>query len=222
MNIKKAAAVFLAVFCLPIAAYADLTVKENGSTEAVVIFDGRQGADFDDVSSEDWFFDDVDFVFKNKIMSGTSDNMFSPEAFVTRAMAITVLYRMSGEPDFSGKASQFGDVGSDCYYASAVGWGAESKIVSGTGGGKFSPDEPLTREQLAVMLFNLSGGNEEDTSELAEYADFSAVSDWAVAALGWSVKKGLIGGREGRLLAPTDFVTRAETAAVVGRYLRLN
>lgn len=218
MNIKKVTVLLSVFLCFTMRVYADLNVKTDGNAETTVVFDGEPNVRFADVSENDWFFDDVSFATQGKIMSGISDEVFAPNEYVTRAMAITVLYRLAGEPMVLETETQFDDVLPENYCAPAVAWGVQNKIISGMDDEHFFPNEYLTREQFAVMLFNFDGSDGSNMSKISDFSDFSAVSDWARSALCWTVDKKIISGRDGNFLAPSDFVTRAETAAVIRRY----
>lgn len=218
--------------CFSLVCYADLTVGDDGGKiNSTVIFDGVAGQPFDDVSANDWFFDDVKFVHENGIMSGTAKCVFAPNDTVTRAMAVTVVYRLCGKDVSDGSdASVFSDIANDDWYSAAVAWGYKNGIVNGTGDGRFSPEAFLTREQLAVMLYNAkkdaeNTGDTADTEEMSKlllmYSDFGEISSWATQAAAWAASNGIINGKENARFAPADFVTRAETAAIVKRYLKI-
>lgn len=177
--------------------------------------------EMDDVKTSDWFYSYVSYVYTNKIMMGTSDKNFEPSAPVTRAMAITVIYRMAGEP--ASKDSTFDDVAPSAWYAKATAWGAESKIANGTGDNKFSPNNDITREQMAVMLYNYCRSiNKAGLGiDISSYSDSDKVSSWAKDAMAWAVGNKIINGKTETALAPTDKITRAETAAVLSRVAEL-
>ncbi len=174
---------------------------------------------FDDVSEDAWFCGDVTYVYENNIMSGVADGVFSPNTGITRAMMITIIHRTAGAPDASGGA--FSDVDESGWYAKAVAWGAENKIVTGTGEGMFSPDAFITREQLAVMLYNYekASGEAEILADISAFSDSGDVSVWARDAMCWAYANGLISGKSETTLAPKDGATRAEAAAIIRRFL---
>ena len=203
------------------AASAALSSEGNGSIDSSVIFDGEPEQIFSDVSADDWFFDDVSYVYNNNIMSGVSEEEFAPGTGVTRAMMITVLYRAANEPE-SGDP-YFSDVDPSAWYAKAVSWGAENNIVSGTGNNMFSPEEYITREQLAVMLYNYGSLSADSGAEadISAYSDYEAVSPWAQNALRWAVGNNIISGKSETELAPSDGASRAEAAAIIKRFLTL-
>ena len=171
---------------------------------------------FSDVSESDWFYDDVKYVYENGIMNGVGDNMFAPDATLTRGMVVTILYRMESEPSVE-YSSLFSDVEIDRWYTKGVEWAAEQGIVMGYGGQLYGPDDPVTREQLVTILcryaqyknYVISNG-----AELASYADVSDISEYAVLAVKWAVAEELIGDDNGKLL-PTQNATRAEVAHAI-------
>ena len=175
---------------------------------------------FTDVSTSDWFYDDVAFVYKNGLFSGTDSRSFSPNASMTRAMLVTVLYRLEGEPTVTGRSS-FTDVRSGAYYEKAVIWAAANGIVTGTDSTSFSPDAKVTREQLAAILYRYAQYRKLDTdasAKLNSFTDADSVSAYASEALGWAVSEGLINGASGKLM-PTGNATRAQVAAILHRFV---
>lgn len=176
---------------------------------------------FGDVTVSDWFYDDVRYVYANGIMDGTSSDRFAPNAPLTRAMIVTILYRMDGSPAMSG-ASDFKDVDSNKWFAKAVAWAAANGIVNGYGSGLFGPNDPVTREQLAAILYRYAvyGGMTAVTLEenLGSFADTAQLSAYAIQAMNWAVGQGLING-SGSNLVPKAQATRAQVAAIIHRYL---
>lgn len=176
---------------------------------------------FTDVSTSDWFYDDVAFVYENGLFSGTDSRSFSPNASMTRAMLVTVLYRLEGEPTVTGRSS-FTDVRSGAYYEKAVIWAAANGIVTGTGSTSFSPDAKVTREQLAAILYRYAQYRKLDTdasAKLNSFTDADSVSAYASEALGWAVSEGLINGASGKLMPKGD-ATRAQVAAILHRFVK--
>ena len=176
---------------------------------------------FTDVSTSDWFYDDVAFVYKNGLFSGTDSRSFSPNASMTRAMLVTVLYRLEGEPTVTGRSS-FTDVRSGAYYEKAVIWAAANGIVTGTDSTSFSPDAKVTREQLAAILYRYAQYRKLDTdasAKLNSFTDAGSVSAYASEALGWAVSEGLINGASGKLMPKGD-ATRAQVAAILHRFVK--
>ena len=179
------------------------------------------GLPFADVSSSDWFYNDVRYVYEKGIMDGTGADRFSPNAPLTRAMIVTILYRMAGSPAMSG-ASDFKDVDSNKWFAKAVAWAAANGIVNGYGDSLFGPNDPVTREQLAAILYRYAvyGGMTAVTLEenLGSFADTAQLSAYAIQAMNWAVGQGLING-SGSNLVPKAQATRAQVAAIIHRYL---
>ena len=182
--------------------------------------DSKPKLPFTDVSTSDWFYSDVMFVYENGLFSGTDSRSFSPNASMTRAMLVTVLYRLEGEPAGTGSSS-FSDVCSGSYYEKAVAWAAANGIVTGTGSTSFSPDAKVTREQLAAILYRYAQYKKQDTdagAKLDSFSDAGNVSGYASEALSWAVSEGLINGASGRLMPKGD-ATRAQVAAILHRFV---
>lgn len=174
---------------------------------------------FNDVSANDWFASAVDYVTGKGMMNGTADNTFSPKAHTTRGMVVTVLYRLENQPSTS--AASFTDVASGAYYANAVAWANANGIVSGYGSGKFGPNDKVTREQLAAILYRYAQYKKYDVSgakSLDGYTDAQSVSNYAVPALQWANAAGVVTGKSGSKLDPKGNATRAEVAAMLMRF----
>lgn len=174
---------------------------------------------FNDVSANDWFTSAVDYVTGKGMMNGTADNTFSPKANTTRGMVVTVLYRLENQPSTS--AASFTDVASGAYYANAVAWANANGIVSGYGSGKFGPNDKVTREQLAAILYRYAQYKKYDVSganSLDGYTDVQSVSSYAVPALQWANAAGVVTGKSGSKLDPKGNATRAEVAAMLMRF----
>lgn len=177
------------------------------------------GTGFRDVQADAWYADAVQYVVSEGLMNGTDAATFSPDTSMSRAMLVTVLYRLSGEPAVS-QESGFADVAADAYYADAVSWAAEQGIVTGTSQTTFSPDVSVTREQMAALFYRYAG--EPTTSgDLSAYADADSVSAYASDAMAWCVENGVLNGTDGSRLAPAASATRAEVAAVLQRFAAL-
>ena len=178
--------------------------------------------DFLDVSRTDWFYYDVRYVCENGLMNGTSRNRFSPYGTATRGMLVTILYRMENEPRCFGSAA-FSDVKPGAYYEKAVVWASQNNIVSGYTDGTFRPDAPVTREQLASILYRYTLYRGQDvsageTTSLTGYGDAQAVSSYALPAMRWACGTGILQGANGKL-DPSGLATRAQLAAMLHRYL---
>ena len=178
--------------------------------------------EFLDVSRVDWFYYDVRYVCENGLMNGTSRNRFSPYGTATRGMLVTILYRMENEPRCFGSAA-FSDVKPGAYYEKAVVWASQNGIVSGYTDGTFRPDAPVTREQLASILYRYTLYRGQDvsageTTSLTGYGDAQAVSSYALPAMRWACGTGILQGANGKL-NPSGLATRAQLAAMLHRYL---
>ena len=176
---------------------------------------------FRDVRPEDWFYADVRYVYESGLMNGTAEGLFSPDLFTTRAMIVTVLWRLSGSPVVN-YYMPFADVDQAAWYAEAVRWAASCGIVAGYDNGNFGPNDPITREQLAAILYRCAAYRQEDTSigadtNILSFTDAASVSEYAVPALQWACGAGILQGADGALL-PTHPATRAQTAAILHRF----
>ncbi|MEG1491469.1 MAG: S-layer homology domain-containing protein [Oscillospiraceae bacterium] len=188
------------------------------STFAVVYDEARTL--FRDVHKNDWFCEAVQFVTEKNLFNGTSATSFSPNTDMSRAMLVTVLHRLAGKPAPT-KPASFSDVAAGEWYADAVAWAAENKIVSGNGNG-FDPNGSITREALAAVLYRYAifkGLDVGKTNDLARFNDAAKVSDWAQSAMKWSVGTGLIAGRTATALAPCGNAVRAEVAVMLRRFV---
>lgn len=175
---------------------------------------------FRDVTGDDWFHDDVAYACENGLMNGTGEETFDPHAPTSRGMLVTILHRLEGEPKAAAKQA-FGDVHANGYYANAVLWAAAEGLVSGYSQTQFGPDDAITREQLAVILYRyaLKKGLIEKAPEadLTQFADSGRISSYAVTAMRWAVETGLLQGADGKL-DPQGHATRAQLAAVLRRF----
>ena len=175
---------------------------------------------FTDVRRSDWFYEDVAFAYENGLFAGTSDTTFSPNASMTRAMLVTVLYRLEGQPAVNGR-SGFSDVQYNGYYEDAVTWAADNGIVNGTSTTTFSPNANVTREQMAAILYRYAQHKKYNTaasSGLNGFTDHASVSGYAAASLEWAVAEKLVNGSAGKLM-PTGNATRAQVAAILHRFV---
>ena len=176
---------------------------------------------FADVNPSDWYYDAVQYVSEQDLMKGTSDTAFSPNVSTSRGMLITILYRLTGNPDIAADCP-FSDVARGSYYEDAITWGAQEEIITGYRSGTFGPDDPITREQLAVIFYRYArylGMDAVTTAEnLTGFADDDTVSEYAVAAMNWAVGAGLINGVGNGLLKPQGNAVRAQVAAMLQRF----
>jgi hypothetical protein len=176
---------------------------------------------FTDVAEDDWFYEAVEFVCSNGLFDGTDYTTFSPDLPMTRAMLVTVLYRLEGEPAVSG-ASGFTDVKSGQWYTNAVIWASENSIVAGYGGGLFGVGDSVTREQMATILYRYAkyrGYGVSVSAELAGYTDAADISGWASRAMKWANAEGLVTGLTATALDPSGSATRAQVATIFMRFV---
>ena len=174
---------------------------------------------FSDVKAGDWFYDAVLYTYENGLMSGTGAAAFSPNQTLTRAMVAQVLYSMEGAP--AGGTSTFTDVAAGTWYASAVNWAAANGVVSGYGDGTFGPNDNVTREQVAMILYSFAKSKGYDVSEkasLSSFADMSSVSTYAQEAMSWAAGAGLISGMGNNTIVPQGSATRAQFAVMLMQF----
>ena len=173
---------------------------------------------FTDVAEGDWYYDAVAYCWENGIMDGTSGTVFAPNLLLNRAMMAQVLYNLA-----DGTASTvagFPDVAASAWYADAVNWAAANGYVTGYDNGGYGPEDSLTREQLAVILYRYAG-SPAPAGTLDGFADAASASDYAVDALRWAVGEGLLTGKDGGRLDPTGTASRAELAQILARFAQM-
>ena len=171
---------------------------------------------FADVGKDDWYYESVRFVYENNLMKGTS-NGFEPESKMTRAMLVTVLYRMAN-PESVENTHGFTDVSEGKWYTDAVAWAASNGIVNGISATEFAPDSDITREQMALIIYRfakMQGIDTTDASTLENFTDIKDVSDWAIDAIRWANKTELVTGTSQTTLSPKATATRAQVAKVL-------
>ena len=174
---------------------------------------------FPDVDENDWFYDEVVYVYENGLMNGVENNRFAPNTATNRAMLATILYRLAGEPAVSGDLP-FTDVESGTWYTDAVLWAAQNGIVNGLGENTFAPMNTLTREQLVTMLYRYAEAEGYDVSaaaDLSGYPDAGKVQPYAQEAMSWAVAEGIVEGMDGNL-NPAGSATRAQIATILMRF----
>lgn len=174
---------------------------------------------FSDVKKTDWFYSDINYVNEKGLMQGTCDALFAPDNPTTRGMLVTILWRLDGEP--VEKGNSFSDVKSDTYYHDAVVWASKCGIVNGYSDTVFSPDDNITREQLASILYRYAEYKNYDTtkkSELNKYADKNQISDYALSAMQWANGNGIITGTYDETLSPQGYALRCQIAAILKRF----
>ena len=202
-------------FTMPASA---VTVKVAYVKDDAAVVEPTTG--FNDVADKDWFADAVKYVADKGMMNGTSKTTFGPNDSTTRGMIVTVLYRLENEP--SAAAASFTDVVSGQYYTDAVAWANANGIVTGYGNGKFGPNDVVTREQLAAILYRYAQYKKYDVSvgedtNILSYADAQSVSAYAIPAMQWAGGADIVNGSNGKL-NPQNNATRAEVAAMLMRY----
>ena len=179
------------------------------------------GLPFIDVAESAWYYDAVEYVYENGMMNGTGSNVFSPNATTTRGMIVTMLYRLEGEPRVSG-TSTFDDVADGMYYTDAVIWADANSIVTGYDDTTFGPNDAITREQMAAILYRYAQYKAYRTTasaDLSGYVDADAVSAYALPALQWASAEGLVTGTSGTTLTPDGSATRAQVATIFMRFM---
>lgn len=177
---------------------------------------------FNDVSRSDWFYDAVNYVYFNNLMDGVSSTQFAPNSSTTRAMVVEIIYRMAGSPSVSTTAG-FTDVASSAWYADAVNWAARRGIVEGRTATTFDPNAPVTREELATLLYRYAVNSGYDTSvgantNILSYTDAGSISDYAFDSLQWACGAGIVNGTGNGVLSPQGQATRAQLAAMLMRF----
>lgn len=176
---------------------------------------------FTDVSDSAWYSSAVQYVYKHGMMNGTGTTQFSPDGATSRGMIVTILHRLEGTP--AAAEISYSDVVAGKYYTEAVYWASANNIVNGYGNGKFGPDDPITREQMATILYRYAQYKEYDTAitgKAASYTDGDQVSSYAVDAMNWALGVGLINGVGNNQLSPTRGATRAQAAMILMRYCK--
>ncbi len=193
-----------------------------GQDDAAIIY---EPAIFTDTVPTAWYAEHIDYIYDNQLMNGTSASAFSPNNPVSRAQLVTVLYRMMDEPEVSGELP-FSDVDAGLWYSNAIDWAAENEIVTGYPDGTFRPNQPVSREQLATILYRYIKSTDAEMAEgadLSSYPDAASISGYAKEAVSWAVAEGLISGvaTGGQtLLLPQNSATRAQFATILSRYLQ--
>ena len=177
---------------------------------------------FSDVPTTHWAYTYIQKAVSNGLFSGIGNGQFGPALNVTRGMFVTTLYSSAGSPDV--ELSNFTDVPANAWYAKAVAWASQQGIVSGIGNNKFGPDMPITREQIALILFNYADGVSPGTEMFVRmaYPDAKDIHDWALTAFTWAMNKDLISGKSGNILDPLATATRAEVAVIMQNFVNLS
>ena len=184
---------------------------------------GHKCAAYTDIPT-DWAKEGICFVIENGLMVGTTSTTFAPKDTLTRAMLVTVLYRMAGSPAVDAP-SGFTDVADGQWYSDAIAWAAANGIVNGVGNNRFAPSEPVTREQLAAIFFRYAKAEAPEVDVLSGYPDAESVSTYARDAMAWAVSTGLVTGSkeaDGTYLVPQGLAAREQAAAILMRYVKAN
>ena len=197
-----------------------VSLKTSGETKPCDGGANCPARPYTDVDTAQWYHASVDYVLTNGIMNGTSATTFVPNGQLTRGMLVQILYNLEGKPQ--GGAAAFDDVASSAWYAKAVGWAAENKIVGGYGDGRFGPNDAVTREQTAAILYRYAQSKGVDVSvgedtNILSFTDAQSISEYAIPAMQWAVGAGVLTGKGGGRLDPTGTATRAEIAAIMQR-----
>ncbi len=199
-------------------------VQPNGKVTITLTFKLADGKlpwnPFADVTKDSWFHEAVKYVYENNLMNGAETCAFEPDASTTRGMIVTVLFRMEGSPTEFEKAT-FSDVAADSYYAKAIGWGFKNGIVKGYDEIQYGPEDNITREQMAAILYRYAEFKKFDlnkTTSLERFTDGKDTSDYAQKAMSWAVGNGLLTGKGDSVLDPTGQATRAEVATILMRF----
>lgn len=200
--------------------YNNKTKVDTGSLTFTVIQQTKSNY-FSDVTESNtgkWSANSIDFMSANELVTGTAAKTFSPNQTMTRAMLVTILYRVADKPSVKNVSNPFTDVKAGTYYYDAVLWAYKNNIVTGTSNTTFNPNGAVTREQIAAILYRYAGSPRVNAS-LKGYSDQNKVSTYATTAMEWAVKNGIITGKSATTLDPTGKGTRAEVAVMLHRYL---
>ncbi len=180
---------------------------------------------FKDVKESDWFYNTVEYVNKNGIVNGMTEDTFAPSTQLTRAMLVTILYRVEGSPRISSD-SKFSDVKDSDWYGAPIIWAAENEIVNGISDTEFAPNNAITREQIAAIMYRYAMAKGYDVTQggmaVREFEDYEKISSWAGEAMQWAVNTKLINGKTATTVNPQDNATRAEAATIIMRFIEGN
>ena len=194
-------------------------ITVTAGTKTLTIPVTVQSLPFTDVTAGAWYYEAVEYVYENGLMQGTAPTVFQPGGTTTRAMIVQILYNKEGKPD-AAYSGAYTDVAEDKWYTPAVEWASGEGIVSGNGNGTFAPNDSVTREQMAIMLYNYAAYAGYDTSirgDVSVFSDGASVHDWAAEAMSWAVGVGVLRGSNDKL-NPLGTATRAEVAQVLTNF----
>ncbi len=188
---------------------------------SITAFAAVEDTGFSDVAADAWYAGAVAYVRENGLMSGTSETAFSPDGTMTRGMLVTTLYRMAGSPSLENETlgDPFSDVPDGAWYASGVYWARLTGVVSGYSDGQFGPNDPVSREQIAAILWRYAGSPAAEAG--TDFADEGSISDYAAQAVDWARANGIVSGVDGNRFLPQDSATRAQVAAILQNYLTM-
>ncbi|MBM6975971.1 S-layer homology domain-containing protein [Intestinimonas butyriciproducens] len=185
-------------------------------TLSIPAFAAEPNTGFSDVPENAWYAEAAAYLRDQGIMSGTGTSTFGPNGTMTRAMLATVLYRAAGSPAVQGNDS-FTDTADGTYYAPAVTWAAANSIISGYGNGRFGTNDPVSREQIATILWRYDGSEQAATG--ADFSDQAQIAAYALPAVNWAVENGIIAGNPDGTFGPKNPATCAQVAVILHRYL---
>jgi len=206
-----------------VSSYEFVDVSATHTLEVVFAKESGWTNPYSDVEGSDWFYDAVMFVSENGLMNGMGQNRFEPGIGTSRAMIVSILWRLEGKPEAgAGKSGVFGDVGEGQWYTEGIEWAAANGVVLGYDVAHFGPNDCITREQFAVILYRYAAGQGYDVSarsSLEGFADSSAISGWALEAVKWAVAEGFLSGVNDTELDPRGSATRAQAAIILMRFI---
>lgn len=184
---------------------------------SIPAFAAVEDTGFSDVDANAWYAEAVIYCREHELMGGIGDNRFAPESSLTRAQLATVLYRIEGEPAVAG-TDAFSDTAGGAWYSDAVLWASQEEVMGGYGGGRFGPNDPVTREQMTAILWRYAGS---PAASPASLSDADSMASYAVPAVNWAVSNGVVAPVSGAAVAPGDNATRAQVAAALMNYDRM-
>lgn len=182
--------------------------------------DAELYAKYTDLEDDGWYREYIEFMLEMGYMDGVSETSFQPNGTITRAQLVTILHRIEGSPAVSASPAPFKDIDTDSWYGTAVLWAAGRGLVNGVSDDEFAPHKAITREQLAAVLWRYNGSPAGEGSNLDGFKDSGNVSSYASSAVNWAVGEGIINGVADDVLAPSGTATRAQTAAMLYRYIK--
>lgn len=187
-----------------------------------IVVENQYNNPFEDVNEDDWFYEAIECVNNKGLMSGTGITTFEPYLDTTRSMIVTILYRIEKEPDIT-KINSFNDIIIDSWYYDAIAWGAENGVVKGYDNETFGPNDKITREQLAAILYRYAMLKDyivNESIDFSIYQDYKKISSWSIDSMKWAVSQGIITGTSPTTLDPQGYATRAQTAACLMRFMQ--